>query len=43
MIKSRNQSSHTYQEEVANQIAANIAEEYYPLFLGLQEKMSKLL
>ncbi|HDR52379.1 MAG TPA: DUF86 domain-containing protein [Mariniphaga anaerophila] len=32
MIKSRNKSSHTYNEEVAEEIVFQITETYYPLF-----------
>jgi len=41
MIKSRNQSSHTYNEAVAKQIAALICERYLPAFLSFRENMSK--
>jgi len=32
MIKSRNQTSHTYQQKVADEIAGKIIERYFPLF-----------
>ena len=42
MIKSRNQSSHTYQQKVADEIAGHIAERYFPLFQHFLHKMSSL-
>ncbi len=42
MITSRNQSSHTYNEEIANVIAQRIIELYYPLFIALQNRMQEL-
>ena len=35
MLDSRNKTSHTYDEEVAEQITRDIAEKYYPLFKKL--------
>lgn len=35
MIGSRNKTSHTYNEETANEIYFKILEEYYPAFLAL--------
>ena len=32
MIKSRNQTAHTYQQKVADEIAGKIIERYFPLF-----------
>jgi nucleotidyltransferase substrate binding protein (TIGR01987 family) len=43
MIKSRNKSSHTYNEEVANEILQNVIDSYYNLFLEFKEKMCTLL
>ena len=42
MIKSRNQTSHTYQQKVADEIAALIVERYFPLFQGFLRKMDSL-
>jgi len=42
MIKSRNQSSHTYNEEIAEGIAEKISSTYYLLFKDLEEKMNQL-
>ncbi len=42
MFKDRNQTSHTYNEEVVNQIFKNITEQYFQLFLDFQSKMSQL-
>lgn len=39
MIKSRNQSSHTYNEGVAEEISTKITENYHHLFKELEEKM----
>ena len=42
MIKSRNQSSHTYNEEVAAEISAQIKMVYFGLLKDLESKLSKL-
>lgn len=42
MIKSRNLSSHTYNEAVAEAIATLIIERYHPLFVGFREKMRSI-
>lgn len=39
MIRSRNQSSHTYNETTATAIFQDILERYYPAFVALQEVM----
>ncbi|MEB2787293.1 nucleotidyltransferase substrate binding protein [Algoriphagus persicinus] len=39
MIKSRNQSSHTYNEGVAEEISTKITENNHQLFKELEEKM----
>lgn len=39
MIRSRNQTSHTYNEEVANEIAARITGQYAPLFQAFLLRM----
>ena len=42
MIRSRNQTSHTYNEEVANEIAARITGQYAPLFQAFLLRMQGL-
>lgn len=42
MIKSRNKTSHTYQQKIADEIAGYVTERYYPLFLRFLEKMNSL-
>jgi len=42
MILNRNKSSHTYNEETANEIYHKIMEEYYPAFLEFAVSMEKL-
>lgn len=42
MIKSRNQTSHTYQQKVADEIAGHIVERYFPLFQRFLQKMNDL-
>ncbi|NOZ07102.1 MAG: nucleotidyltransferase [Chloroflexi bacterium] len=42
MIRSRTLTSHTYNEEVARQIATAIVNSYYPEFLALQARMQSL-
>ena len=39
MIKSRNQSTHTYNESTANDIRDKILNYYYDLFVSFKEKM----
>jgi nucleotidyltransferase substrate binding protein (TIGR01987 family) len=41
MIKSRNQSSHTYNESVANHIAVLICGQYLTAFLAFRDEMEK--
>ncbi len=43
MIKSRNLTSHTYNEEVLKQITEAIKQDYYPAFMALEQKLSELL
>ncbi|MCC5930630.1 MAG: nucleotidyltransferase substrate binding protein [Cyclobacteriaceae bacterium] len=43
MIKSRNKSSHTYNEETAKELVRNITETYYELFGAFKDKMTSLL
>ena len=42
MVKSCNQSSHTYNQATADEIAQKVTERYYPLFRQLEEKMEQL-
>ena len=42
MIKSRNLTSHTYNEDVADEISSEIVESYYPLFMDFKDIMQKL-
>jgi len=42
MIKSRIKTSHTYNEETANEIASEIVHSYLPLFKMFQTKMESL-
>lgn len=42
MIKSRNETSHTYNEETANAIILKIIQVYHPLFFEFGRKMSTL-
>lgn len=41
MIASRNKTSHTYNEETAEEIYSKIIHEYYPVFLKFQSKMTE--
>ncbi len=43
MIKSRNKSTHTYNEETAKELLASITKTYYHLFLQFKNKMQTLL
>ena len=43
MIKAHNLSSHTYQLELANRLAAEILQRFYPAFLALEQKMQELV
>lgn len=40
MIGSRNKTSHTYNEEIANEIYLKILKEYYPAFVEFKEIMN---
>jgi len=42
MIQSRNQTSHTYNQATADQIAQKAADLYFPLFLQLKAKLETL-
>ena len=39
MVGSRNRTSHTYNEEIANEIFGKIINEYYPAFLDFKKTM----
>lgn len=41
MIKSRNKTSHTYNEETANEIYSKILNEYYPTFVKFRNLMEQ--
>ena len=43
MIKARSLSSHTYQLELANRLAAEILQRFYPAFVALEQKMQELV
>lgn len=43
MIQSRNVSSHTYNEHIAEELVNVIVEQYFPLFVELQMEMEKYL
>ena len=42
MIRSRNQSSHTYNLEQAQVIACDVIERFYPAFMALKEQFAAL-
>ncbi len=42
MIKSRNQSSHTYNEEIAKEIRDKVFDQYFGLFVDFKNKMQSL-
>ena len=43
MIQSRNASSQTYNERIADELVSVIVEQYFPLFVELQTEMEKYL
>jgi len=43
MFKNRNLTSHTYNEEITNEIAEHIYKIAYPLFIELKNKLEKML
>jgi nucleotidyltransferase substrate binding protein (TIGR01987 family) len=43
MLQSRNRTSHTYNEETAEEISYAVLTRYYPLFNELRDKLSLLL
>jgi len=42
MLKSRNRTSHTYNEETAREICQAVKKEYYPAFAKLVETLNRL-
>ncbi|MEA2103444.1 MAG: nucleotidyltransferase substrate binding protein [Candidatus Cloacimonadota bacterium] len=42
MLKSRNRTSHTYNEEIADEICNSIVDKYFSLFVILKNKMGKV-
>jgi len=42
MIQSRNQTAHTYQQKIADEIAGKIIEHYFPLFQGFLRTMTAI-
>jgi nucleotidyltransferase substrate binding protein (TIGR01987 family) len=42
MIRSRNLTSHTYNEEISDEIYKNIVSVFYPLFVAFKETMDKI-
>ena len=42
MIKSRNESSHTYNEETADEVYGKVVNAYYPLFIEFEKHMLAL-
>lgn len=42
MIKNRNLTSHTYNEEISEEIYRNIVDWFYPLFVTFQETMERI-
>lgn len=42
MIKNRNLTSHTYNEEISDEIYTNIVHTFYSLFLKFQETMERI-
>ena len=43
MIESRIKSSHTYQEEIAKEIVAQLREKYFDLFCKPEQKLTDLM
>jgi nucleotidyltransferase substrate binding protein (TIGR01987 family) len=43
MLQSRKKTSHTYNEEIAEEIATAITTKFYPLFTQLTKKLTSLL
>lgn len=42
MIRSRNKTSHTYNEEVADEISEKVSSDYHPAFQSFFKKMTEL-
>ena len=42
MIKNRNLTSHTYNEEISEEIYRNIVDRFYPQFVTFQETMERI-
>ncbi len=42
MLKDRNQTSHTYNEETADEIAGHILKDYYGLYVALKDSFEKI-
>lgn len=42
MIPSRNQTAHTYNEQTADDILADVVNVYYPLFIAFEARMREL-
>ena len=42
MIKSRNQSTHTYNDKIAEELKQKILNSYFKLFIALKDKMNTL-
>lgn len=43
MIRSRNQTSHTYQQKIADEMCGHIVARYFPLFEQFQRRMNALV
>ena len=43
MLKDRNRTSHTYNQEIADEIAENILKNYYPLYVTLKTELEKII
>ena len=41
MLKSRNRTSHPYNEEIANEICNSIVDKYFSLFVALKDKIKQ--
>jgi len=42
MIRSRNKTLHTYNDEIAEEIVGKILDAYFPLFMAFQNKMERV-
>lgn len=43
MLKSRNKTSHTYNQETADEITTAVFNDYHPLFLNFSDRMTGLI